>query len=88
MRLIRERKLAKNHSAGRCDAMHLRSVHHRPPKNMAPSPSPAAHDRKRVDPSFIVRLPLAVHGLLFVRDPVPSVETADRKPGHQQHQGP
>jgi hypothetical protein len=65
-----------------------RTVHQRPPKKTAPSPTPATHASARVNVSFIVILLFLPHRLVFLGDPVPRVQTADRESGHQQRQRP
>ena len=78
--LIRSSMLPRNQSAGRWDETPLRTVHHRPPKKIAPSTPPASHASISVSVSFIVILLLLAHRLVFLGDPMPRIQTADREP--------
>src|SRR5581483_7924027 len=80
--------LPRNHSAGRLEETPLRTVHQRPPKKMAPSKNPAAKATAGIRNSFIVALRFVLHCFCFLRDPIPSVQTSDRQPDHQERQGP
>src|SRR5664280_3253551 len=86
--LIRSSRLPKNQSAGCLDETPLRTVHQRPPKKIAPSKRPATNASARVSNSFIVILLFVPHCLVFLGDPMPRIQTADREPGHQQRQRP
>src|ERR1022692_3546612 len=86
--LVRSNILPKNQSAGRVDAKPLRMVHQRPPKNIAPSKTPASRAGTRLKVSLIVIFLLLSHLLVFLVHPVPGIEAADCQAGDQQHQRP
>src|SRR5476649_831450 len=86
--LIRKTRLANTHSAGLGDETTLRTVHSRPPKKIAPSASPAAPAGISGCRSFAVIGLVLPNRLVFVGYPVPSVQAAERQPGHQQRERP
>src|SRR5579872_7044622 len=86
--LIRSSMLPQNHNAGRWDETPLRTVHQRPPKKNAPSNKPANNASVKDNDSFIRMLLFVPHLLVFLRDPMPCIQTADGEPGHQQRQCP
>src|ERR1035437_4589579 len=86
--LIRNSPLPRNHRAGCFDDRPLRTVHHRPPKKIAPSKKPTTPAKASISVSFIGILLFLPHGLVFLDDPVPRIQTADRETGHQQRQRP
>src|ERR1035438_3069079 len=86
--LIRSNMLPRNQNAGDLEEMPLRTVHQRPPKKIAPSKSPAINASARNKTLFIVVLRFVVHGLVFLGNPVPRIQTADRQSDHQQRQCP
>src|ERR1035441_3515737 len=75
--LVRSNILPKNQSAGRVDAKPLRMVHHRPPKNIAPSKTPASRAGTRLKVSLIVVFLFLSHLLVFLVHPVPGIQAAD-----------
>src|ERR1035438_673162 len=86
--LVRSNRLPKNQSAGWLEEKPLRTVHHRPPKNIAPSKTPITRASARLKISFIVILLLLAHLLVFFVHPVPGIQTADYQAGDQQRQRP
>ena len=75
---IRSNMLPRNQSAGDLEKTPLRTVHQRPPKNIAPSKRPATKANTKIKKLFIVFLSFVVHGLVFLGDPMPRIQTADR----------
>src|ERR1700722_4937654 len=85
---VRSNTLPKNQSPGCLDEKPLRTVHQRPPKNIAPSKMPVTRASARLKASFIVILLSVSHFLLFLGDPMPRIETTDCESGNQQSQRP
>src|SRR5476651_801299 len=83
----RNSRLAANQSPGRLEGIPWRIVHHRPPKNIAPSTIPAAPASSSAGTSFMVIL-IVLHRLALVGDPTPCIETSKRKSRDQQRKGP
>src|SRR5208282_6246176 len=86
--LIRSNRLTMNQTAGCSDETPFSTVHQRPPKKIAPSAAPAAPAKTRVKNSVIVILLFVPHGLVFLGDPMPCIQTADCQSGHQERQCP
>src|SRR3990172_9573945 len=86
--LMRASALPKNQSAGRGDEAPLLTVHQSPPKKIAPRAAPATHASASISVSFTGIVLFLPHGTVFLGDPVPRIDTAEREPGHQQRQRP
>src|SRR5689334_22380645 len=86
--LVRTNWLPTNQSAGWLDERPLRTVHHRPPKKIAPSRTPTTNGRIRVKASFMVFLRFLAHCLVFLGDPMPGIHTTDDQADDQQCQRP
>src|SRR5664280_62272 len=87
--VVRSKRLPRNHSAGCSDEKPLRTVHHRPPKNIAPSKAPVTRATTRLKPSFIIILLLIrAHFLVFLIHPMPCIQTSNGQADDQQHQRP
>src|ERR1035438_9535329 len=87
--LVRSRTLPKNQSSGSSDEKPLRTVHHRPPKNIAPSKAPVTRASTRLKPSFImILLLIRAHFLVFLIHPMPCIQTPNGLADDQQHQRP
>ena len=88
VRLILVRRPPRNHRAGCFEDMARPTCHHSPPKKIAPTAKPIVTDSNNPRTSLMVAPRLFVHGLIFVRDPAPSVETAQAEPGNEEGKGP
>src|ERR1700733_5967041 len=85
---VRSNRLPKNSIAGCLDDIPLRTVHQRPPKNIAPSETPATSANTRTKASYIVVLLFVSHLLVFLAHPMPGIQTADDQTDYQQRQRP
>src|ERR1035441_9301808 len=84
--LVRSKRLPKNQSAGCSDEKPLRTVHHRPPKNIAPSKAPVTSASTRLKPSLImILLLICAHFLVFLIHPMPGIQTSNGQADDQQH---
>ena len=81
--LIRSTILQKNQSAGRWDDTPLITVHQRPPKKKAPRIRPPANGGANNRNSFIFIRLLVPDFLVFLRHPMPCIQTTDGKAGRQ-----
>src|SRR5471030_901283 len=86
--LMRSSPLPRNQSAGCGDETPWRTVHHNPPKKIAPSKPPASPASVSVSVSFIAVLRFLPHRLVLLRHPIPRIQTADRETDDQQRQRP
>src|ERR1039458_4430636 len=86
--LVRSHRLPRNQRAARLDETPLRTVHQRPPKNIAPSKMPAARAGSRRKVSFIAHLLFLAHFLILLIHPMPGIQTTDGQADNQQHQRP
>src|SRR5271169_4330210 len=91
---VRSSRLMLNHSAGCLADTPFNTVHHRPPKNIAPSSKPASNARASCTSSFIFRLPVLVYLPIlvylpvFFGDPMPRIQAADDQADYQQRECP
>src|ERR1022692_2352652 len=86
--LVRSNRLPKNRSAGCLDETPLRTVHQRPPKNIAPSRTPPSRASTRPKASVIVVLLFVSHLLVFLAHPMPGIQTAENQADDQKRQRP
>src|SRR5450830_122213 len=85
---IRSNMLPVNQSAGRLELTPRRTVHHRPPKKIAPSKMPATNANAKLNGSFITVLLLLVYFPVFLGHPMPRIEATEPQSDGQQHERP
>src|ERR1035438_2630533 len=85
---VRSNTLHRNQSAGCLDDTPLRTVHQRPPKNIAPTKTPVSRDSARRTISFVMILLFLLHLLVFLPHPMPGIRAADDQARNQQSQRP
>src|ERR1700677_1062873 len=86
--LVRRKRLPENQSPAHWDEKAMRTVHHSPPKNTAPSERPVTNANTRFRASFIGILLSFLHLLVFFIHPMPGIQAPDGQADDQQRERP
>src|ERR1035441_8983079 len=85
---VRATRLQRNQSAGWFEETTFRTVHQRPPKNIAPSEIPISRASTRLNVLVMAILLFLQHLFVFLVHPMPGIEAADCEADNQQRQRP